>query len=164
MYTSTILSSVLLPLLALATPIRPRAGGPAIVPIPSTCSVISPLTDASVYPPPSTTTSPSTTTTPSPHYSPAASLLANQIYAYYLAPSDAPGNFTQCLEQCYGFGERGTCKSAYMATGVPRPPMYGLPGGDESIACLMYGVEVKETDFVLVEEGFGDPRVGVIEC
>ncbi|KAK3082282.1 hypothetical protein LTS18_007838 [Coniosporium uncinatum] len=118
-----------------------RAGGPIGKPVPSNCTVSSPLP---------TTNDTATNSTAS--YKPTAARLNTTLYEYYLPPSTATYQnsttlFTNCLEQCYGYGYTGDCKAAYLAYDVPQPPLYGAPGGNPSIACLMWAKPLTSGDF-----------------
>jgi len=162
-FSSILLLPTLLISLVVSSPIRQtsnvitnllvRAGGPAIVPIPSSCNITSPLpiSPSQISPPQS--------------YKPRVNVSSSEIYSYYLSP-DSTANFTECLEQCYGFGDPGECKSAYMAQDVPAPPLFGAPGGSLSTACLMYNITLTKHDFVAVTNltTYLKPKAGDIYC
>ncbi|KAK5251023.1 hypothetical protein LTR16_005818, partial [Cryomyces antarcticus] len=138
-----LLLTTLLPLLATSTStpplhryrlaLAPRAGAPAIVPIPADCTVTNPLppsnsthsiTNSTNDIPTNTTTisnpesnstaestanaaDSNTTTT----YAPSPNATVSLLYAFYLAQPILPNTsalFTQCLEQCYGYGLPGS--------------------------------------------------------
>ncbi|TKA67930.1 hypothetical protein B0A49_06679 [Cryomyces minteri] len=126
--------------------LAPRAGAPAIVSIPANCTVTNPLppsdsthstTNSTIDLPTNTTTTSNsksnstaestanaadsnTTTT----YAPSPNAAASLLYAFYLAQPtllNTSALFTQCLEQCYGYGLPGSCRSAVLAENVPVP-------------------------------------------
>jgi len=134
--------------LATSSPISKRAGGPSVTPIPSNCTISNPLlcTSANSCPPQSG----------SPVVPTAAALQPPiEVYSYYLE-LDQPGTpdqlLQECLDQCYGFGSTGECLSVYHAYNYPAPPLYGSPGGQLSIACIMFGQKVTTDDFEVVPE------------
>ncbi|OCK86033.1 hypothetical protein K432DRAFT_377134 [Lepidopterella palustris CBS 459.81] len=130
-----------------------RAGGPAAVPIPANCTVKNPLP---------TSTSPSTVA-----YAPAPSTTSAYVYSAYYYPfsTNQTALFTQCLEQCYGYGNKGECVAAYLASNVPAPPLFGSPGGQLETACLMYNRTLTPADFVVASPGtYTDARCGNIVC
>ncbi|KAF1843280.1 uncharacterized protein K460DRAFT_368175 [Cucurbitaria berberidis CBS 394.84] len=139
--STTILTAALCSTIsALPSPnMLPRAGGPAIVPIPSTCTISFPLP-----------TSPATTTT----YQPAPATTADLLYsAYYPAFStNKTAMAEQCLQQCYGYGYHVECKTAYWAENILVPAgEYGA--GELSTACLLFSRALDERDFVVAKEG-----------
>jgi hypothetical protein len=126
----------LLPLLAFANPITVRAGagGPTPKPIPPSCTLLNPL-------PTSNCTTTNTTTNnlkPSLNFTELHTLYA----AYFDLPTPASELWTQCSEQCYGYGERseqgnkGDCKSAVLAYDVPTPKGYYGGAGGRACDCL----------------------------
>ncbi|USP74665.1 uncharacterized protein yc1106_01939 [Curvularia clavata] len=135
--------------LALPTSNLPRAGGPAIVPIPSTCTVTQPVAAT-------------------PSFLPAPATTAATLYsAYYPSFSSNKTQMAQqCLQQCYGYGTHTECKTAYWAENVVIPKgYYGTEGGGLATACLMFDRELGQEDFVLAPEGQGTGAwAGVIEC
>ncbi|KAF2242877.1 hypothetical protein BU26DRAFT_120422 [Trematosphaeria pertusa] len=142
MLTSTITILTTLTALAAALPspnLAARAGGPAIVPIPSTCTVTNPLPTGSAF---------------LPTDSAKNSLLYN---AYYPAFSSNKTEMAeQCLQQCYGYGNHTECKAAFWAQNVKTPAgYYGTPGGDPMTACIMFDRAVTPEDFVAAPEGEG---------
>jgi hypothetical protein len=117
-----------------------RAGGPAISPIPSSCTVSNPL------PTPEADES----------YIPAPSTSDVLVYsAYYPSPStDKTALALQCLQQCYGYGKKGDCVASYWAENIPTPPgYYGTPGGSLETGCLFFTRLLTAEDFVIAPEG-----------
>ena len=130
-----------------------RAGGPIAKPIPANCTIKSPL--------------PATTSTATAAYAPAPNTTSISVYSAYYQPASTNQTalFTQCLEQCYGFGTPGTCMAAYLASNVPAPPLFGSPGGQLETACLMYNRTLTPADFVLAPAGtYTDAMSGDILC
>ncbi|KAJ5058003.1 hypothetical protein J3E74DRAFT_366852, partial [Bipolaris maydis] len=117
----------------------PRAGGPAIVPIPSTCTV-TPLA------PPTTSSSSSNNNNQS--FLPAPGTTDASLYsAYYPSFSSNKTQMAQqCLQQCYGYGDHNVL--------VP-PGYYGTQGGYLATACLMFDRLLGQGDFVAAPEGQG---------
>ncbi|KAF2790194.1 hypothetical protein K505DRAFT_352113 [Melanomma pulvis-pyrius CBS 109.77] len=153
MFTSTIILTTLAAFtLALPSSISRRAGGPAAVPIPPSCTVTDPVPTA----------------TSDETYLPAPAADDALIYnAYYPSPSTNKTALSeQCLQQCYGYGNIGECKTAYWAENVPVPVgYYGSPGGQLETACLFYNRPLQAADFVVAPEGQAtDVSVGVIQC
>jgi len=155
MLTSTIVLTTLAALasaLPTSSNVSPRAGGPAQVPIPSNCKVINPL--------PSPTAD--ETYLPGPSANDAV-----LYYAYYPSPTtNKTALSTQCLEQCYGYGNTGECKTAYWAENVPVPAgYYGSPGGQLETACLFFNRALVAGDFVIAPTGEATtPFAGNIIC
>ena len=146
-------STLILPaLLSLAsalptTTLLSRAGGPAILPLPSTCTVSHPLTG-----PPSFLPAPATT----PLYS-----------AYYPSfTSNTTQMAQQCVQQCYGYGTHVECKTADWAENVVVPKgYYGTEGGYLATACLLFDKVLGEGDFVAAPEGQGTGAIAaVVQC
>jgi len=134
----------LFPLLAAASPIAPRAGGPVATPIPANCTTINPLSHASCG------------TANVSGYAPSANFTAaHQIYsAYFESSLSQSAQATQCMQQCYGFGLEGSCKSALIGSQIPTPKgYYGTAGGVLETACLMYDAYLDPTMFVQALEG-----------
>lgn len=122
-----------------------RAGGPAIIPIPSTCTVTSP------YP---TDESSSQTYQPGPSTDNAVMYMA--YYGTYLW--NITERQTSCLEQCnglgYAYGNSDGCKSAFWAQNLTVPAgYYNGPGGALSIGCLLFNRSLTPEDFVPAPEG-----------
>ena len=125
MLSQTLLLALLAPL-ALSSPIpsdlAPRAGGPVGKPIPDTCSTpsITPATPTWAF-----KTSPEFAT-------------ANLVYSYSLPAESSVDDSTasqQCLEQCYGFGDPGECKSILYAHDVE----YNIHGSTgKGTSCQMF--------------------------
>ncbi|EDU45592.1 hypothetical protein A1F94_002948 [Pyrenophora tritici-repentis] len=147
MYTSTTFLIAAISSLASALPtsnIVPRAGGPAITPIPSTCAVTSPMPASNAS------------------YMPAPATKSDILYsAYYSAfSSNTTAMAQQCLEQCYGYGYHVECKTAYWAQNVAVPAgYYGTAGGQLETACLMFNRALTSDDFVVAPEGQGTDAV-----
>ncbi|KAK5119630.1 hypothetical protein LTR85_007459 [Meristemomyces frigidus] len=138
------LFATLLPALAACSPIRSRAGGPIAEPIPSNCTLINPLPHASCG---NTTTS---------GYMPRSNFTAaNLVYsAYFEGFLSQSAQATECMQQCYGYGEPGDCKSALVGYSIPTPKgYYGTAGGVLETACLLYGAYMDPTVFVAAPSG-----------
>ncbi|KAI4943879.1 hypothetical protein J4E91_009025 [Alternaria rosae] len=154
LFTSTTILATAFCSLASALPTSntvPRAGGPAIVPIPSTCTVTDPLptgSNASYIP------------------SPAAhdDILYSSYYPSYSSNTTAMAQ--QCLQQCYGYGYHVECKTSYWAENVVVPAgYYGTAGGQLETACLMFSRALTSDDFVAAPEGQGTgATAGNIAC
>jgi hypothetical protein len=137
---------MLLPVLSSAVSSSPnldkRAGGPAAVAIPSKCTTINPLPHAHCgigningY-------------AVNPKFSNSSALFSS----YYTATASVTDASDFCFKQCYGFGNKGDCKSAVFAYNVPTPKgYYGTAGGDLMNACLMYKNYLSPLDFVTAE-------------
>jgi len=152
----TLLIATSLASLAWATPIDKRAGGPAATPIPATCTVINPLPRGNCGIGNVNGYEPSTNFT-----------IANSLYqSYFDGFLSVADQWTQCSEQCYGYGTPGTCKSAILAYNVPTPKgYYGTSGGDLETACLLYSAYLTPNDFVKAPEGqYTDATAGSIFC
>ncbi|KAF2730843.1 hypothetical protein EJ04DRAFT_514972 [Polyplosphaeria fusca] len=155
MLTSTILLSAVAAIAAAmpaSQPIEARAGGPVAKPIPSSCTVSSPLPTSS-----------------SATYLPDTSKTSNALvyYAYYDLPADNPEQlYQQCLEQCYGLGVNPPCVAAYWAQQMVVPAgYYGGAGGNLDMACLMYNRTLTAADFVQAPSGQAvTPMAGDIHC
>ncbi|KAF2714175.1 hypothetical protein K504DRAFT_155967 [Pleomassaria siparia CBS 279.74] len=155
MLASTILLTTLAAVasaLPTSTNLVERAGGPAIVPIPSTCTVTDPL------PIPSASES----------YMPGPS--TEDVVLYYAYYPSSSTNTTalseQCLQQCYGYGTHVECAGAYWAENVSVPAgYYGSPGGQLETGCMFYTRALDATDFVVAPEGQATtPFAGNIAC
>jgi len=153
MFIPTIVLTTLVTLMSASpvmTKVKPRAGGPIAQPIPSTCTVTNPL--------------------PSPIAAETYIPNANDVLlysAYYSSPSSNKTALAeQCLQQCYGYGNKGECRTAYWAENVPVPAgYYGSPGGQLSTACLFYNETLVTTDFLVAPEGQATtPFAGNIQC
>ena len=135
----TSILTTLLPLLATAAPLQPRAGGPAYTPIPDNCTIINPLPHASKHYGNGTVNG----------YQPSQNLLKSQVYSTYLSEPDYEtlgDRWEGCLEQCNGFAG---CKSALLAYNVPTPKgYYYTAGGVPSVACLFFNRTATPNDFV----------------
>jgi hypothetical protein len=139
---STAAFSTFVSALPATTPnILARAGGPAIVPIPPTCSVTDPLpasSSASYVPAPSTSNA----------------LLYSAYYPSFSTNKTAMAQ--QCLEQCYGYGYHVECKTAFWAENIVVPAgYYGTAGGQLSTGCLFFNRPLMNGDFVPAPEGQG---------
>ena len=118
-----------------------RAGGPAITPIPSNCTVTDPLP-----------------TDPNTSYVPAPAAHDDMLYSSYYPSytSNTTAMAQQCLQQCYGYGYHVECKTAYWAENVVVPAgYYGTAGGQLETACLMFSRALTGDDFVAAPEGQG---------
>lgn len=118
--------------LAAATPLTPRAGGPAIVPIPSDCKTTNPLPSTSGNKP-----------TP------------DTLYTQFISSGESTSKQAQtCFEQCYGFGTPGSCKAAVFALNVPTPKgYYGTEGGVLEASCMMFSDYLDESQFEAAPAG-----------
>jgi hypothetical protein len=132
MIASTTVLFASLVVLTAATPIVPRAGGPAIKPIPSTCTITNPNPTGTAFIP----------TNEQPLYS-----------AYYPSPSTNETQMAeQCLQQCYGYGDSTQCHAAFWAENVEVPQgSYGA--GSLSTACLLFSRSLAESDFKAAPAG-----------
>ena len=123
--------------LALSIPLTPRAGGPAIVPIPSDCSV---TCAAPTYPTDAFKATDAFTT-------------ANSVFSQYI-PSDSVTNvsdsYNTCLEQCFGFGNPGECVSTVFASNVTYQA-FGVTS--VGYACIMFGGPIAGGDLEAVTDG-----------
>lgn len=137
--------------------LTPRAGGPAIVPIPSTCT-ITPLA------PPTS----SNNNNNNQSFLPAPATADASLYsAYYPSFSSNKTQMAQqCLQQCYGYGDHIECRTAFWAENVVVPPgYYGTEGGYLATACLMFDRVLSEGDFVGAPEGQGTGAfAATVEC
>lgn len=140
--TTTLLTTLFFGLTAAlptTTKLHPRAGGPAIIPIPSTCVISNP--------------NPS----PSPaDFLPTPSTSSASLYSAYYPSNSA--NTTQmaeqCLQQCYGYGDHTECKASFFAENVLIPD--GQTGaGQLSAVCLLYTRALVKEDFEGAPEGQG---------
>lgn len=136
--TATTLFSLAAFATALPTSNAPRAGGPAIKPIPDTCTV----------------TDPNESTSTAAAFVPASSTSSFELYAAYY-PSFTTNTTQmqqQCLEQCYGYGSSTECKAAFWAENVVVPE--GQRGaGAKMTACRMFTRPLEAGDFVGAPEG-----------
>lgn len=148
--TTSLISTAAIVTIASALPadILPRAGGPAIVPIPSTCTVTNPLPAASYQPAPLT----------------ADDVLYNAYYPSFSTNKTAMAE--QCLQQCYGYGNHVECKTAFWAENIVVPAgYYGTPGGQLSTGCVLFSRTLESGDFVAAPEGQAtDAFAGSIAC
>ena len=154
MRTSTTIFVAALYSLASALPTSnniPRAGGPAITPIPSNCTVTDPMPNGC-----------------STSYLPASAAHDDILYSSYYPSfsSNKTEMARQCLQQCYGYGYHVECKTAYWAENVVVPKgYYGTEGGQLSTACLMFNRTLTSEDFVPAPEGQGTGSfAGNIAC
>jgi hypothetical protein len=132
------------------------AGGPIAKPIPSTCTVTKPLPHANC----------STFRTSGYRPGPAFTSVHTLYESYFTLPTPIEELWTQCSQQCYGYGEEGDCKSAVFANEVPVPEGYhGAEGGELVSACLLFDEYLKPEDFVGAMEGqWVDERAGSVHC
>jgi len=137
--TTNLLAAAILATLGSALPalnIVPRAGGPAITPIPSTCTVTNPLPSLASYIPAPCTTD------------------ALFYYSYYDSFSNGVDWAEQCSEQCYGYGDHTECKAYYWAENIVVPAgYYGSPGGELLTGCLFFNRTLTSDEFVVAPEG-----------
>ncbi|CAI6337506.1 unnamed protein product [Periconia digitata] len=129
--------------IAIALPtsnLLPRAGGPAIVPIPSNCAVTNPME----------------ATTLGTAFLPASATEDVALYSAYYPSNSA--NTTQmaeqCSQQCYGYGDHTECKASFWAENVEIPEGR-LGAGQLSTACLLYKRALTDFDFTPAPEGEG---------
>ena len=144
MLFSILASSAILPILALASPLRSRAGAPAITPIPANCTLVNPLPHASKSCGNATVTG----------WKPSPAAMNNTAYSFYLSQPDFysyADRYEQCLEQCHGLTG---CKGAVFANNVPVPKgYYGSKGGELDVGCVMFKSYLTPNDFVPAEAG-----------
>jgi len=156
---------------ASASPLDRRAGAPIPEPISSNCTIADPVlcTSIAYCDPVSYTPYRPTSATLTP------ALEGPFLYGYYLQPDsfqvisgNATSLFQVCLETCYGYGNTGDCLSAYQAYSYPAPPMYGAPGGNPTVACLLFSKLLTTADFEIVPrdqtDEWTDSRSGNIVC
>lgn len=154
-----------------ATPLDRRAGAPIPQPIPANCTIVDPVLciSAEYCDPISSEPYRPTNATLTP------ALDGPFLYGYYLQPDSfqvTSGNASSlletCLETCYGYGYIGSCLGVYQAYNYPAPPMFGGPGGNPTVACLLFNKALTTTDFELVPEdqrgNWTDPASGNIVC
>ncbi|KAF2442827.1 hypothetical protein P171DRAFT_433222 [Karstenula rhodostoma CBS 690.94] len=143
-----LLSTTIFTAFATLTSARPttlseRAGGPAIKPIPDTCTLSNPYGQTAAAP---------------SDFIPAPSTKSVELYAaYYPSPSSNTTQMAQqCLQQCYGYGTSTECKGAYWAEHVVVPSgYYGGEGGQLETACVFYTRPLTVADFQEASEGQG---------
>ncbi|KAK5138430.1 hypothetical protein LTR08_000016 [Meristemomyces frigidus] len=134
----------LAPLLASASPLTTRAGGPSIVPIPTNCTLTNPFPHASC------------SNTTANGYMPSSNFTSTHLaYSAYFEGSSSPSaQATQCIQQCYGLGPSGACKSAMLGYQIPTPPgLFGTAGGVLETACLMFDTYLDPHIFVAAPRG-----------
>jgi len=155
----TIFILSLFSLVIVANPIalRPRAGGPTLKPIPSTCDITNPLPHSSCN-----------ATAATSGYKPTSAFASNhKLYeSYFDLPTPAEELWEQCSQQCYGYGDAGECKSVILAYGVPTPKgYYGGPGGELTIVCLLFDEYLADEVFEAAVAGqWLDERAGNLHC
>lgn len=132
--TATTLLTTFVALTA-ASPLVPRAGGPAIKPIPTSCSITNPQPSE-------------------PAFIPALPSSERPLYsAYYPSPSSNKTQMSeQCLQQCYGYGDSTQCHAAYWAENV-EVPQDSLGAGNKMTACLLFSRPLTTEDFKKAPEG-----------
>ena len=144
MFFSTLIGPVALAMLAMASPIKLRAGAPGYTPILSNCTLTNPLPHASEFCGNGTVGG----------WKPSAAALNNTAYAFYLEQPDFlpyATRYEQCLEQCNSLS---TCKSVVFANNVPTPKgYYGSAGGDPDLGCVMFQSYLTPKDFVPAANG-----------
>lgn len=136
--------TALLAQIARSTPLSPRQGAPTPSPIPPNCTVINAITN---------TTNANTTSNgymPQPNFT-----AAHLVYsAYYTSPLTQFVLATQCMQQCYGYGHPGDCKSSLLAYQVPTPAgYYGTAGGVLETACLLFDTYLDPCSFEWAPHG-----------
>ncbi|KAF2201484.1 hypothetical protein GQ43DRAFT_35400 [Delitschia confertaspora ATCC 74209] len=142
MLTSSIILPVLLGLTsALPTTLNARAGGPAITPIPSTCSITSPFpVDAAA----------------DQTFQLKEETRKSILYEAYYGDIDydREAKSLECFQQCYGYGYHTECQGAYWAEKLIVPKgYYNTEGGVLSTGCLMFTRPLTAEDFVVAEPG-----------
>lgn len=156
MLFSTVFASVALPVLAMASPIERRAGGPAITPIPSNCTVTNPLPHANHFCGNGTVSG----------WEPSSEALQSKVYQWYLSQPDFQSvnqRWGGCIDQCNGLSG---CKSAFMAYNAPTPKGYfGTQGGALEVGCLFFNRTLTPLDFVPAVKGqYVNATAGNIYC
>jgi len=130
---------------AVASPLKLRAGGPTFKPIPADCTIVNPLPHASQTCGNGTVSG----SMPSQAY-----LDANSVYSFYLEQPDyesVNARWEGCLEQCNGFSG---CTTAMLAYNVPTPEgYYGTAGGVPSVSCIFFNRTATPNDFVAALQG-----------
>jgi len=135
-----------------AQPVDKRAGGPAVVPIPDTCSLVSvsPANNAQPSSPYVRARSDDVATAATTFIPKAAFLSSNRVYAWFADPGTFSHNaslaYQICLEQCHGLGSGSDCQSVYFAQTYPAEPQFGGPGGWPSDACIMFKTPLTAED------------------
>lgn len=92
---------------------------------------------------------------------------ANLIYsAYFESSLNQSAQAEQCLQQCYGFGLPGTCKSALLGYNIPTPPgFFSTAGGQLETACLLYSATMDPNTFITAPSGqYVNETAGNIYC
>lgn len=132
--TTTTLFTAIIALTA-ASPLTPRAGGPAIKPIPSTCTITNPNPTGTAF-------VPALPGGEQPLYS-----------AYYPSFSTNTTLMSeQCLQQCYGYGDSTQCHAAFWAENVEVPE--GFRGaGSFLTACVLFSRPLTASDFQTAPAG-----------
>jgi hypothetical protein len=125
--TTTLLTTIVA--LTAASPLTPRAGGPAIKPIPSTCTITNPHPAGT-------------------NFVPALPAGEQPLYAaYYPSPSTNKTLLSeQCLQQCYGYGDSTECHASFWAENVEVPQGY-RGAGNIMTACVLFTRPLTANDF-----------------
>lgn len=121
-----------------STPLGPRQGAPTPSPIPPNCTVINAITKTKDV------------NATSDGYMPQSNFTAAHLVysAYYTSPLNQSVLATQCMQQCYGYGYPGDCKSSLLAYQVPTPAgYYGTAGGVLETACLLFDTYLDPCSF-----------------
>lgn len=131
MLASTTTVFTVLVALTAASPVVPRAGGPAIKPIPSSCTI----------------------TDPKPAE---ANFLPKGVEPLYAAYFPSPSTNTtqmaeQCLQQCYGYGDSTQCHAAFWAENVEVPQ--GSRGTGKMTTCQLFSRPLTAQDFEPAMDG-----------
>jgi len=144
--------------LAAASPValQARAGGPIPKPIPARCSIHNPLNKLNPH---------------KTYQLPANFVNTHQVYSYYLPMNEAGGHpesteLKQCEEQCYGFGNKGDCKSVYLAYNVPLPVDFPWgEAGSPSFGCQFFDIPIGANEFIPAKKGhFRSAAAANIKC
>jgi hypothetical protein len=134
-------------------PLHARAGGPAIVPLPPTCTLTSPL--------PTTPIAPRT-------WGLTEQAIQSLLYQAYYGDGEynQTKEFQMCSEQCYGYGLGVECKAAFWAEKLIVPKgYYNSPGGFPSVGCLLFTRPLTAEDFTIAPEGQSlHPMAGNLKC
>ena len=152
MYTLLTLATFLpLIVFSLPTSIIKRAGAPNPQPIPANCTVTNPHPD-----------------NPGLGFQPTTSFVSNHsLYQYVTYPGE--NNLsekkleTQCLETCYGYGNKGECISTFLAENVTV-----LEYGTQvtGTVCQLFSKHLHKEDFMAPKTPgtYQNPKVGDIYC
>lgn len=147
--------AAMLPLTAIAGPLTARAGGPPGKPIPSNCTVDSPLLHAACGAPGVTTTG----CMPYLNFITAHKLYRSHVESFATTDHAVQLEWKRCIESCYGYGTPGSCKSAILTYDrqTPADVLYST--------CILFNDYLTKNDLETVEPWryFG-PEAGSIRC